>query len=93
MSSCVNWDNQPLTGSVLINSRRFSPDTEYYIAPAEIYVQVGNGIPINPFIRSGVMTDSFVVSDLLEGNYVIVVGGVVKTFQIIGGRQVEIYVS
>lgn len=93
MSSCVNWDDQPVTGSVLFTSRNFSPNTEYFIAPAEVYVQLRNSPDINPWIRTGILGTSFVVSDLLEGTYVIVAGGVVKTFQIIPGRQVEVFVG
>lgn len=90
LSSCVNWDDQPVTGSVLFTSRNFPVNTEYFIAPAEVYGQAGN---FDPSIRKGVLGTSFVVSDLLEGNYVIVAGGVVKTFQIIPGRQVEVFVG
>lgn len=82
MSSCVNWDDQPVTGSALFTSRNFLPNTEYFIAPAEVYVQARN---FDPSIRKGVLGSSFIVSDLLEGTYVIVAGGVVKTFQIIPG--------
>ncbi|MCL6257900.1 hypothetical protein M3O96_02285 [Aquiflexum sp. TKW24L] len=93
MSSCVNWDDQPVTGSVLFTSRNFPPNIEYRIAPAEVYVQLRNSPNINPYIRTGILGTSFVVSDLLEGNYVIVAGGVAKTFQIIPGRQVEVFVG
>ncbi|MCS4435002.1 hypothetical protein [Aquiflexum gelatinilyticum] len=93
LSSCVNWDDQPVTGSVLFTSRNFPVNTEYFIAPAEVYVNLGNSPQINPWIRTGIVGTSFVVSDLLEGNYVIVAGGTVKTFQIVAGRQVEVFVQ
>lgn len=93
MTSCVNWEDQPVTGSVLFTSRNFSPNTEYFVAKAEIYVQLRNSPEIDPWIRSGIVETSFVVSDLLEGTYVIVAGGVVKTFQVIPGRQVEVFVG
>lgn len=86
LSSCVNWDVQPVTGSVLFTSRNFPPNTEFFIAPAEVYGQFRNSPVVDPSIRKGVLETSIVVSDLLEGNYLIVAGGVVKTFQIIPGR-------
>jgi hypothetical protein len=93
MSSCMDWEDQPVTGSVLFSSSNFSPNTEYFIAPAEVYVNLGNSPQINPWIRNGIVGTSFVVSDLLEGNYVIVAGGSVKTFQIVAGRQVEVFIQ
>jgi hypothetical protein len=93
MSSCMNWDDQPVTGSVLFTSRNFPPNTEYFIAPAEVYVQLRNSPDINPWIRNGFVGTSFMVSDLLEGNYVIVARGAAKTFQIIPGRQVEVFIQ
>lgn len=37
LSSCVNWDDQQVTGSVLFTSRNFPVNTDYFIAPAEVY--------------------------------------------------------
>jgi hypothetical protein len=84
-SSCVNWDDQPVTGSVLFTVPNVSQNFDWAIAPVEAV-----GIT-DPWIREGNVGTSFTVSELLGGNYVIVTSrGNQNLFQVIPGRQVEV---
>ncbi|EMS34840.1 hypothetical protein C943_03161 [Mariniradius saccharolyticus AK6] len=85
MSSCVDWDDQPLTGSVFFTVTNTSQNFDWAIAPVDAV-----SIP-EPWIREGNVGTSFTVSELLGGNYVIVTSrGNRKVFQVIPGRQVEV---
>jgi hypothetical protein len=85
LSSCVDWDDQLLTGSVLFTLPNVSQNFDWAIAPVEAV-----GI-VDPWIKEGNVGTSFTVSDLLGGNYVIVTSrGDRRVFQVIPGRQVEV---
>lgn len=84
-SSCINWEDQPVTGSVLFTVPSVSQNFDWAIAPVEAV-----GIT-EPWIREGNVGTSFTVSELLGGNYVIVTSrGNQNLFQVIPGRQVEV---